>query len=552
MVFRTMEEVQLIVQNPNYMKRTVSAIILSVVIGLLLINIFNREDEYYNLNLEKLKQEYAIRPVSSIDHSKLPALQREFATPQDVTEACISCHTERHREVMNSAHWNWERVSYVEGRGIAAAGKRNVLNNFCLGAQSNELACAACHIGFGMTNDHFDFENARNVDCMVCHDTSEEYHKGASMAGYPDRTVNLTRVAQSVGAPGRINCGSCHFYSGGGNNVKHGDLEEAQLATDRNVDVHMAANGMNMSCVDCHTAENHQIKGRLYSVSSNNTNRATCEQCHTNTPHFDDMLNRHNAKVSCQACHIPVYAKVNPTKMAWKWSDTGKMRDGMPYKEFNNDSTSEYQSIKGTFTWAKNVVPDYIWFNGTADHYLLGDTIRSVPVQMNTLYGSHGDRDSRIMPVKIHTGDQIYDTKYNMLIQPKTFSVSEGDSGYWKNFDWTLAAMAGMERVGLPFSGEYGFVETEMYWPLNHMVAPKDQAVGCAECHTRHDGRLASLTGFYLPGRDYNKHLDRFGLVAFFVAILAVMVHAVFRVVLSIRRKEYDMRVIDYESQGNS
>ena len=532
------------------MKRTITTIIFLAIAVLVLINIFNTEEEYYNLKLEELKQQYAIKPVSSINHSLLPQLQREFSTPQEVTETCIGCHTERHKEVMNSAHWNWERVSYVEGRGLAAAGKKNVLNNFCLGAQSNELACASCHIGFGMTNDHFDFNNVRNVDCMVCHDNSDEYFKGSSMAGYPDRTVNLTAVAQSVGAPQKINCGSCHFFSGGGNNVKHGDLEAAQLATNREVDVHMAANGMDMSCVACHTAENHQIKGRLYSVSSTNTNRATCEQCHTTTPHFDDMLNRHNAKVSCQACHIPTYAKVNATKMAWYWSEAGKLKDGEPFKEFSNDSTEEYQSIKGSFRWAKNVQPDYVWFNGTADHYLLGDTIKSVPVQMNTLFGSHDDPESKIFPVKIHKGDQIYDTKNNILIQPKVFGENIGDSAYWKDFNWETSAAAGMKRVGLPFSGEYGFVETEMYWPVNHMVSPKEQAAGCAECHTRNeDGRLASLAGFYLPGRDYNKGLDSFGTLLFFGALGAVFLHAVFRVLVSIRRKEYVTEIIDYKNK---
>ncbi|SHF27411.1 octaheme c-type cytochrome, tetrathionate reductase family [Mariniphaga anaerophila] len=531
------------------MKKTITVIILLSIAVLVLINILNTEEEYYNLKLEELKQEYAIKPVSSINHSLLPELQREFSTPQEVTETCISCHTERHKEVMNSAHWNWERVSYVEGRGVAAAGKKNVLNNFCLGAQSNELSCAKCHIGYGMTNDHYDFNNARNVDCMVCHDNSDLYLKGSASAGYPDRTVNLTLVAQSVGTPEKINCGSCHFYSGGGNNVKHGDLEVALLACDRDVDVHMAANGMDMSCVACHTGENHQLKGRLYSVSSTNTNRATCEQCHTATPHFDDILNRHNAKVSCQACHIPEYAKVNPTKMSWYWSDAGKLRDGEPYEEFSSDSTQEYMSIKGTFTWAKNVKPDYMWFNGTADHYLLGDTIKSVPVQMNTLFGSHNDRDSKIIPVKIHRGDQIYDKKYNTLIQPKLFAESKGDSAYWKDFDWETAVAAGMERVGLPYSGEYGFVKTEMYWPVNHMVAPKEKAVSCAECHTRSDeGRLASLAGFYLPGRDYNKPLDFFGSFLFFGALIAVFIHAAFRVIISLRRKEYDANVIDYEN----
>ena len=112
------------------MKRAIAGIIVFSVFLLVLIHLFNTEDEYYNLKLEALKQEYAIKPVPSIDHRKLPDLQREFATPQEVTEACIACHTERHREVMASAHWNWERVSYVEGRGLAAAGKKNVRTTF--------------------------------------------------------------------------------------------------------------------------------------------------------------------------------------------------------------------------------------------------------------------------------------------------------------------------------------------------------------------------------------------------------------------------------------
>jgi octaheme c-type cytochrome (tetrathionate reductase family) len=325
----------------------------------------------------------------------------------------------------------------------------------------------------------------------------------------------------------------------------------AQLACDRNVDVHMAANGMDMSCVACHTAENHQVKGRLYSVSSTNSNRATCEQCHTNTPHFDDMLNRHTAKVSCQACHIPIYAKVNPTKMSWKWSDAGELREGEPYNEFNSDSTQEYLSIKGTFTWAKNVKPDYIWFNGTADHYILGDTIKTIPVQMNTLFGSHDNKESKIFPVKIHRGDQIYDKKYNILVQPKLFAENKGDSAFWKDFDWITASAAGMKQVGLPYSGDYAFVETEMYWPINHMVAPKEQTVGCAECHTRNEGRLANLTGFYLPGRDHNKLLDGFGILAFFGALIVVFIHASIRIIITIRQNKYEMDVIDFESKNS-
>lgn len=532
------------------MNKSLLIIVVVVVSALIAVKVFH-QDLYYNLKLEKLKQEYAIKPIASVDHSKFEVLQKEFKTPQEVTETCIGCHTERHKEVMNSSHWNWERVAYIEGEGVVATGKKSVINNFCIGSNANEQSCAKCHIGFGMTNDHFDFNNARNVDCMVCHDTSHEYLKGTSLAGYPDRTVNLKKVAQSVGQPQRDNCGSCHFNGGGGNNVKHGDLEQAQLACSRDVDVHMAVNGMNMSCTDCHTAENHQILGRLYSVSGTNTQRATCEQCHTTTPHFDDMLNRHNAKVSCQACHIPTYAKVNATKMAWKWSDAGKLKDGKPYEEDDSLGNHVYMTIKGSFEWATNVQPEYIWFNGTASQYVLGDPIESVPVQINELNGSHADVHSKIVPVKVHRGDQIYDKKNNILIQPKLYAPEKGDSAFWQDYDWDEAARAGMRIVGLPYSGEYGFIDTEMYWPLNHMVAPKDQTVGCAECHTRNEnGRLAKLDGFYLPGRDRNKTLDASGIFLFWASLLGVVIHAAMRIVSSIRNKRYHNDVIDYSNEN--
>ena len=48
---------------------------------------------------------------------------------------------------------------------------------------------------------------------------------------------------------------------GGGNNVKHGDLEMAMFDGDRNLDVHMGTDGPDMACVDCHQAANHRNDG---------------------------------------------------------------------------------------------------------------------------------------------------------------------------------------------------------------------------------------------------------------------------------------------------
>jgi len=97
------------------MYRNLFLVLIAVVAILILVNVFHKEDNY-NLKLEELKREYAIKKIPSVDHMKLPALNKVFNTPQEVTEACLSCHTETHKEIMASSHWNWERVAYVEGR----------------------------------------------------------------------------------------------------------------------------------------------------------------------------------------------------------------------------------------------------------------------------------------------------------------------------------------------------------------------------------------------------------------------------------------------------
>ncbi len=472
----------------------------------------------------------------SVDHKKFAILKEPFATPQDATAACLSCHTERHKEIMNNNHWTWSRDEELKGKGNVSLGKKNILNNFCIGISGSEATCTRCHIGYGWKDKSFDFNNPNNIDCLVCHDNSGTYEKGKGMAGYPKESVDLNYVAQNIGRPKKANCGVCHFWGGGGNNVKHGDLEKAILEANTDVDVHMGYDGEDMECTDCHITEKHQIAGKLYALSSENKNRATCTHCHTEAPHVNKLLNEHFIRVTCQACHIPNYAKVNGTKMWWDWSTAGRLHeDGKQIHESDADGNHNYLSIKGNFVYDDHVIPEYHWFNGIANHQLITDKIESVPVQMNTLYGSYLDKSSKIWPVKVHRGKQIYDTVYNTLIQPKLWDPQYSDSAYWKAFDWNKAAAAGMKYLGLPYSGHYGFVETEMYWPLNHMVSKRDKALSCTDCHSRNDSRLAGLTDFYLPGRDKSSLVDGLGFAFIIFALFGVLVHGTLRAIF--RRK---------------
>ena len=523
----------------SLVSQLITVIVVLVLPGFIIYQTFKQASKQLNPHEVsiKLKEEH----VSSTDHSLFPILQEKFERPQDLTAACLSCHTERDKEVMATAHWTWLREVVRPNGEKMMVGKKNIPNNFCTGATGNNGSCMRCHIGYGWADETFDFNEPTNIDCIVCHDRTNSYVKRKGGAGMPSTVANATPdapvpnynyIAQNVGLPSRHNCGPCHFEGGGGNNVKHGDLEMALLNTTRKVDVHMAVDGKNMVCIDCHTTERHNIMGRQYSVSADNTNRIHCEQCHTATPHGDMILDNHYRKVACQTCHIPIYAKVNPTKLYWDWSEAGRRDENGDFiTEYDTYGKYNYLSIKGRFVWDKDVIPEYHWFNGTASHFLYGDTITEIPVQMNRLYGEATCPDSKIWPVKVHRGKQPFDSEYRTIIAMKLAGEEVGEGAFWLDLDWERSIELGMDYNNLPYSGNWEFVRTEVYWPINHQVSPKEHVLNCVDCHTRNEkGRLASLNGFYMPGRDYSKTADFAGFSFILLTLLGVLTHIALRI----------------------
>ncbi|MBI5668905.1 MAG: tetrathionate reductase family octaheme c-type cytochrome [Chloroflexi bacterium] len=418
--------------------------------------------------------QYVPERLPDVSHAAL--MNEPFATGQDVTRACLDCHPSAAQEMAGTAHFTWlsDPVPLEGKTELVQVGKVNLLNNFCIGIQSNWTGCTRCHAGYGWSDANFDFTDTNNVDCLVCHDQSGGYAKAAS--GLPAEGVDLLAAARSVGTPTRENCGYCHFNGGGGNAVKHGDLDESLYFPAEEQDVHMGR--YDFQCVDCHKTENHEISGRAISVSVDNANQVYCTDCHTGTVHEDSRLNAHTDSVACQTCHIPSGATREATKMVWDWSTAGD-----PTRE---ESPHEYLKIKGSFVYEDNIMPTYAWFNGTVDRYLLGDPLDPDGVTtLNPLNGDISDPNAKIWPFKVHVARQPYDTLYNYLLQPQTV----GETGYWTTFDWNSALENGSRVTGLPYSGQYGFAETEMNWTLSHMVVPKENALQCTDCHGE-SGRL--------------------------------------------------------------
>ncbi|MGV6818822.1 MAG: tetrathionate reductase family octaheme c-type cytochrome [Thiotrichales bacterium] len=500
-----------------------------------------------------------VEDKSTTDHSKLKELQGPFTSGPEVTKACLKCHNTAGHQFMKNKHWTWKYHNPKTGQDL---GKSVLVNNFCTNAAGNEGMCAQCHAGYGMTDARtYDFTNEENIDCLACHDSTGTYYKLPPSQGNKacstmfegKKPIDWTKVAQSVTLPGRNNCGSCHFFGGGGDNVKHGDLSSALYNPSKEVDVHMASDGENFSCVVCHVGEGHQWAGSRYAPLAKDTTvnkpgmprqTATCESCHGQQPHsglIGIKLNDHTDRVACETCHIPTFAKGGvATKTHWDWRTMGRLKNGEGFREEgyvqgNGEHRHTYKSIKGSFEYGENVIPEYHWFNGTEQYLTVHDKFDpSKPVDMNHLEGSASDPDSRIWPFKKMVTIQPYDKGNNTLVYMHLWGADQ--DALWGNYDFAKAIKHGMEEFNLPYSGEYGFVETHSFWPVVHMVAPKEDALACQECHAR-EGRLKDVEGFYMPGRDYNRWVDILGIFIVIASLLGVLGHGALRMVLAKRRK---------------
>ena len=414
-------------------------------------------------------------------HTGMTLLDGPFAAGPEVTSACLSCHEEQGDHVMASAHFQWKGPTPgLEGHETGGeVGKRNTINNFCIAVVSNEARCAQCHAGYGYADPGYGFDAVTQVDCLVCHDGSGQYKKDKKTAGHVEEGVDLALAAMSVGPPSRANCGACHFYAGGGDNVKKGDLGSWATDPSDEADVHMGGEGM--TCVDCHTAEDHKIAG---GGLHNPVQEAplSCTDCHLGPVIHEDTpaLDTHAQHVACETCHIKTFSRQQPTKLEWWWETAGDM-DREPVLDAHGKP--DYDKMKGDFVWGQGVEPVLAWSNGTFSRMLVGDVYTVEPVDLGSPMGTIDDPAAKIAPFKVMRGNQPADTVNSLLAVPHLFGTASGPSPYWGAWDWDLAISEGMAAAGLDYSGTYGFVETSLHLELHHEVAGGEHARDCMDCH---------------------------------------------------------------------
>jgi len=442
-------------------------------------------------------------------HASTAALAGPFGSAPEVTGQCLSCHAEEGEQFLKSAHWNWRGPTpgLVGHEDDTTVGKENLINNFCIAIRSNEARCTQCHAGYGYKDTSFNFADPGNIDCLVCHASpTSGYAKAPKTAGLPEETVDLVAAARSVGPTTVQSCGRCHFNAGGGDNVKKGDMGSALASATPEVDVHL---GQGFTCASCHAGDDHTLLGQGVHVPVSE-GRISCEGCHTAQPHSSSTLNNHALDIACQTCHVPAFSRQQPTKMNWDWSTAGnKNRDGETTTLPDGTVVTAYDSMKGDFVWAKEVRPEYAWYDGRVDRMTIADTFVAAgteedPVVLGQPVATIADPEAKIFPFKVMRGRQPADTSRELMAVPKLF----GPGGFWalippaESYDeatvldiWTGALTLGARAAGqigpeesyTGFGVDWDWLYTEMYLGINHEVAPKEQALGasgtCSACH---------------------------------------------------------------------
>lgn len=394
---------------------------------------------------------------------------------------CLACHEAEARDMHGSVHYQWKGVAPLMVNGPTQQGKiAGGMNSYCISITGNWTGCGKCHAGKGaQPQEQATPAQLANIDCLMCHQKGYR-RKNVGGAWVPDTdamTMTMDEALRTVHRPDRDNCLQCHAFAGGGDAVKRGDLAMASAHTsDGNYDVHMSTARGNLKCQDCHAWENHHVTGKGSDLRpSDRIATMNCTDCHaekgTSSGHGSSDVNRHVARVACQTCHVPIYAKHAADSTATEATETHRT-----WLETHATAPPYHPAM----TKANDLRPAYRWFNGTSDNVLLHDSVAVDPetgrYPTSRPLGAVNDGNSKLHPFKYKTAEQPIVSATGQLLALDT-------SVFFATADARAASRAGLQNMGLSADTPYEWIETDTFQMLNHQVAPRGAALQCSECH---------------------------------------------------------------------
>jgi hypothetical protein len=415
----------------------------------------------------------------------------EYFQSYEGTKTCLECHQDAAEAFFNSQHYQWRG----EAPGIVNAdgeklGKMNTMNDFCTNPLANWIGksfnsdgvvlaqgCSKCHAGLGKQPEAtMSQEQLENIDCLICHASGyrRDLYETAE-GGWEWRPIlwknpeGLNSVAKRISLPQRVMCLRCHAGAGGGQNYKRGDIEYALVECEPDFDVHMAKDGNDMQCTACHAGEDHRVRGRGADLSGTDLpdHPLSCSaaECHGEAPHAAETLNQHVQRVSCTVCHIPEFAKSDPTDMVRDWSTPFHVVDGNKYS--------------ATITLEKNVIPVYAWFDGKTRLQKMGEPVErraDGAVGIMTPTASRETPGAKIHAFKLHRA-------VLPLLQDKDWIIPLAVEEFFVDGDIDLAVRRAAQVVYDLDDPQYTWVNSVRYMGIFHEVQPAANALECRDCH---------------------------------------------------------------------
>lgn len=382
--------------------------------------------------------------------------------------------------MLGSTHYRWlgDAPDMINGVGKPQGKLTNAVNSYCISILGDWPVCGSCHVGRGVRPDVAG-NNLNNIDCLACHNADYAFQR----TRLPDGSMGVANPAdsmvQNIQKPTRANCLACHAKAGGGDAVKRGDISLGTITNaDRRFDVHMNTSGSDLACQACHVFKNHKVIGKGSDLRPTDDlargAEVKCLTCHTDKGgaqgHATSKINDHVARVACQTCHIPTYAKVaTETYRDWRYHHDGTPADatavaGHPYTEK-----------------MANLVPNYNFWNRRSDNALLGDdatrTYNAATDTYATSSPSGSVSDAKLYPFKYKTAIQPMTRGDHRLIALNTFEYLKATG----NADTAIAQ--GLAAMGYPANEPYDWVQTDTYQLLNHGISPAADALQCIICH---------------------------------------------------------------------
>ena len=411
---------------------------------------------------------------------------------------CLQCHSAEAHEVHGSVMYQWQGETPHMVDGPALQGKiSGAVNSYCINILGNWKVCGSCHLGLGAPPEEVATQaQLENIDCMLCHQSAYRRMNvdGVYVPDTGKMSITMDEAAQTVHLPVRSNCLQCHATAGGGDAVKRGDLTLAHGDTvDFAFDVHMATTGANLKCQDCHTFTDHKVAGKGSDLRpTDSAVELDCANCHADRAaeeHDGTYVDRHVARVACQTCHIPTYAK--------DAADTSASEATEVYRTWL-ETHSDAPPFHPVMAKANELMPEYRFWNRFSDNYLLGDVavLDSDTGRYPTSrpLGNVGDADSKLYAFKYKTAQQPITNATNQLIALDT-------KVFFATADAEAATEAGLVNMGLDATEPFSWVETDTFQMLNHEVNPSSAALQCDNCHgTTERMDLQGDLGYALKG----------------------------------------------------